>query len=325
MTSLPEGHRYELMPTRVRVLVLIAVFLSGWLAATVVQKLTHTRRESRSARKASLEQSALAWKQSLEFNENRTRALEADIARIQQELDQLRTSSPPAIDTNAFLAGLFGQPTTTNEPGAVEEEVLRAVMRRHIESELATLTLRLKLTDEQVESVYDLLRRQYGPWSEASLLAAGAAVGNVASPGMAPIVDFEAGMEAILTTEQWTEYRKFQRHQQEASLRMTASMELYQLSPMLDLTSQQEDQVFQILYDEAERASEAPSAVAAEPVDWIDELWEQYEAKKAALREVLRPEQFARYEAHLNAEYESMVESESLQGTYLVSPVTSAP
>lgn len=304
---------------------LIAVFLSGWLAATLVQKLTQSPREARSERKISREQSALTWQQSLEAAENRARALEEDLGRIQQELDRLRALSPPVSDTNAFLAGLSGQSAITNRMGEDEAGLLREVMRRQIESELATLTLRLKLTDEQVGLVHDLLREQYGLWSGVSLQSLGAAAGNTASTGTARVVDFDDGLEAILTPEQWTEYGKFQRHQQEASLRMTASMELYQLSPMLDLSPQEEDQVFRILYDETARAFETPSAVATEPRDWIDELWEQYEARKAALRDVLRPEQFARYEAHLNAEYESMVESESLQETYFVSPATSAP
>jgi hypothetical protein len=252
-------------------------------------------------------------KKALGRAESRTRELEKENATLATELDQLRTATtnavseqpkPPEQMTSAEdspFARMFGG-SDTNRTAAFSK-VMKAAMQQQVDIKLSALKLRLHLTDEQEQLVRDIFERQYGVATEmTSKMLEGKLTKEDAAKSATATPNAKDELQQILSPEQWAEYEKYQTEERQTQAQMMANVELMQMQSMLQLSPQQQDQVFKILYDQATQQfaqSEGGTKVAA---DWQQELDKQFEAKKEALRSVLTPEQFASYEKFINSQ-----------------------
>jgi hypothetical protein len=83
-----------------------------------------------------------------------------------------------------------------------------------------------------------------------------------------------------------------------------ANMELTRLQGMLQLTDDQQDKVFNVLYQNAEQTFSLDKSF--DPGNWR-QTWQQREdAKAESLRSILTPEQFDAFQKHKEAEKEMM-------------------
>src|SRR5439155_12317205 len=112
------------------------------------------------------------------------------------------------------------------------------------------------------------------------------------------VSDTKAQIKELLTAEQQAEYEKFQVEERQTQAQMVANVEVPQLQLMLQLTQAQQDQVFQILYQQAEQNLNQTDGGTRVPMDWQQMI----DVKKEALRAVLTPEQFKSYEKYIESQ-----------------------
>jgi hypothetical protein len=237
---------------------------------------------------------------------NRMQQLEDENARLMAQLTQLRTTaaatnSAPAKQVSPWVK-MFGSGSDANRAG-VMSKMIKAAMQQQVEMKISGLKSRLHLSDEQEQSVRGLLEKQ----SEvAGAAAAKMFEGNASKDDLSRQAssagDVKGQIKELLTPDQQAEYEKFQSEERQTQAQMVANVELSQLQSMLQLTQQQQDQVFQVLYDQAQRNVAQTDGGMQVPPDW-DKL---LDAKKKALRPVLTAEQLQSYEKFLNAQRDMM-------------------
>jgi len=111
--------------------------------------------------------------------------------------------------------------------------------------------------------------------------------------------DLDGQLKQILTPEQLTGYQQYKTEEQRQQVQMAAQAELMQLSPTLQLSAQQQEQVSGILQQQYQQyiAQQGDSPVPA-PAD------QMLDAKKAALSAVLTPEQQQTYDKFIESQRE---------------------
>jgi hypothetical protein len=108
-------------------------------------------------------------------------------------------------------------------------------------------------------------------------------------------------------------------------------MELSQMQTSLQLTDDQQDKVFNVLYSNAEQTF-SPKQTAT-PGDWQQTWQQRKDAKVQALQSILTPEQFDAYQKQKEAEKEmikTMTESMGFGGAtgevhFISTPIAPSP
>ena len=197
---------------------------------------------------------------------------------------------------------MFGGWSDTNRAGAMSK-MIKAAMQQQVEMKISGLKSRLHLSYEQEQSVRGLLEKQSASaGAAAAKMFEGKASKDDLSKSASSAGDAKGQIKELLTPEQQAEYEKFQSEERQTQAQMVANVELSQLQTMLQLNQQQQDQVYQVLYDQAQQnLAQTDGGMHVSP-DWE----RQIEAKKEALRPVLTAEQLQSYEKFLNAQRDMM-------------------
>ncbi|MBI5821894.1 MAG: hypothetical protein HZA88_23215 [Verrucomicrobia bacterium] len=179
-------------------------------------------------------------------------------------------------------------------------KMVSTALRQQAELKLAAMKSRLHLTDEQVEAVRELLGKQTEQQAEMASRVFG---GKLTQEDMSSATkfDLDGQLKQVLTPDQWTGYRQYKTEEQRQQMQMAAQAELMQLSPSLQLSAQQQEQVSSILQQHYQQyiAQQGSSSVAV-PAG-VDQM---LDAKKEALRAVLTPEQQQSYEKFIESQRE---------------------
>jgi hypothetical protein len=235
-------------------------------------------------------------------NSNRVFPLEAELAEVKREVQRLQQinetlaarvqellkekslSTPSPVSTEpSGLTALFGN-QGTNGFSSVIAEMMKNEFEQQIDEKILGIKQSVKLTPEQEAAIRDLLRKKMGPGAE---MVEKFLKGEVTQEELNAIDNAEqneaAKTRALLTPEQAKAYDEFEKEEKNQMARLLASSELLQLQPSLRLTEEQQDKVFAVLYGLAQSDPDAGAAIT--------------DNKKAeALRGVLTPEQFERYQ-----------------------------
>ena len=102
----------------------------------------------------------------------------------------------------------------------------------------------------------------------------------------------ETQIRALLTTEQLAAYDDYQKEEQARMARLAANAELMQLQSQLQLTEEQQDKVFAVLADQALAQYDGSQSGPADTLNFRA----QYDKRAEAMKDVLTPEQFDRYQ-----------------------------
>ena len=182
-------------------------------------------------------------------------------------------------------------------------KMIAVAVRQQAEMKLAALKSRLHLTDEQAAAVQELLKKQTDQSVE---MASKMFEGKLTAEDMKsrPTFDFEGQLKQVLNAEQWTGYQQFKTEEQQRQVQMASQAEVMQISSMLQLNAQQQEQVGGILQQQYQQMmAQQPDANMPTPGNF-QRMDQMLDAKKEALRAVLTPEQMQSYEKFVESQRE---------------------
>ncbi|MFA6564964.1 MAG: hypothetical protein WCV00_23875 [Verrucomicrobiia bacterium] len=186
-------------------------------------------------------------------------------------------------------------------------KMIAVAVRQQAEMKMAALKSRLHLTDEQAAAVQELLKKQTDQSVE---MASKMFEGKLTAEDMSsrPKLDFDGQLKQMLNADQWTGYQQYKTEEQQRQVQMASHAEVMQISSMLQLSAQQQEQVTSVLHQQYQQMmAQQPDAGLPTP-DSIQLVEQMFNAKKEALRAVLTPEQMQSYEKFVESQRE-MVKS----------------
>jgi hypothetical protein len=193
-------------------------------------------------------------------------------------------------------------------PHAGMAKMASVAIRQRAEMQLAAMKSRLHLTDEQAEAVRALLGKQTDLKIEfTSRMYDGKLTQEYINS--VPEFDFDGQLKQILTPDQLAGYQQYTTEAQAQKTQMAVQNELTQVSPLLQLSAQQQEQVSGILQQQYQQYIAQQDASTAP----ISGRWDQMlVAKQEALSTVLTPEQQQTYNKFVESQRE-MVKSMTSQ------------
>lgn len=294
--------------------VLLAVFVVGVAVGAAAsyailsfrqqEHAAHLAAETASAAAAAAQVDELT--DSLASAERLRAALEQDNLtlgkRVQELMQQAASSTPVAAAVPAArkrpanpFAAMFGGDDAdgTNQISQAMQGMMQAALKNQIEGKLSLMKSRLNLTPEQEASIRALLEKQMGAGVEMAqkMMAGETSMEDLAAAQQAQLTP-DQKLEDLLTPEQLPLYESLQVEERQNQARLVANAEMLQMQNTLGLTQEQQDQVFQVLYQQTEQQLNPETfrntTTAFSFRDTLDR-------KVEALRPVLNPGQLQRY------------------------------
>jgi hypothetical protein len=237
-----------------------------------------------------------AAKDILANDKQRTAALdkrELDLQLQAAKLDIAQNAPKPDDGTEA-----------DKSPAAGMSNMVKAVVQQQMEMKMAAMKARLKLTDEQTQAVQDIMDKQS---QVAEDLAGKMMSGKMSRDDMQKAMkdggaspdDLNNQLQGVLSPDQYTAYQAMQNDDKKSAAETGANMELSQIQSTLQLSEDQKDKVFNVLYGQyAQQAGVDGATPSGNPTD----IEGQMEAKKAALQSVLTPDQFDTYSKFVDSQ-----------------------
>ncbi len=187
-------------------------------------------------------------------------------------------------------------------PAAAMADMAKVAMKQQMDMKVTALKSRLKLGDDQVAAIQDIMDKQSqlqadmmdkmfsGKMSKDELQKA------MKDQGGTP-ADLDKQMQSILTPDQYASYQTYQNDEKKSAAEAGANAELMQIQSSLQLTDDQKDKVFNAIYQQYSQQMGVDGATAS-----TASIDDQMEAKKAALQSVLTPEQFDGYSKFVDSQ-----------------------
>ncbi|MDI9384871.1 MAG: hypothetical protein QM518_11280 [Verrucomicrobiota bacterium] len=278
---------------------LFAMLAVGALAFLAFQ--LNRQREANLRMKEELEQSKLLCTQS----ETAKSELERKLARLRDRLDDpvvTQPVEPIAAPAGEDVALVEEEPEAepTAQASQIEQGIRQAIqqaIQQGMDTELAKAQQRLNLSDDQVESIRGFVESAFAEGGEnlRKLLEGEAAPDQMPSAEEWGL-ELEQKMLAVLTPEQQADYWKYKRQDSMAQARAGAGNEIAQLQRQLDLTADQQEQVFDVLYQQQlNRLDPDPTTLDQRPLDEIEAAEWDLEQSLTRLQSILSEEQLEQY------------------------------
>ena len=242
---------------------------------------------------AGLETQLGSTKARLEAAEQMNDALNVRVQSLMKEA-AASTKEPPADQPakRTGLAALFGGDGTNGMSKAMTEMV-KTMAEQQVESTLSGMKTRLNLSPQQEQAIREIMTRQTRMGTD---IAQKMLSGDLSEEELMRLSQDQPNQEvqikALLTPEQLAAYDDYQKEEQTRMARLSANAELLQLQSQLHLTEEQQDQVFAVLADQALAQYDGSQKAPADALN----LRGQYDKRAEALKGVLTPEQFNRYQ-----------------------------
>ena len=262
---------------------------------------------------------------------NETVAMSAQIEQLtstkddlKKQVEELKSAAPDAAAPSA--------PTQT--PGM--SAMMKAGMAQHTEQQLILLKSRLHLTPEQEAAVKTALEDEAkrGEEMAAKVLAGGKIDPQAMAAEFKDVKSVDQTLNEILSPDQKTAYQQLKTDQKNSATETMATNEMNQISPLLQLSDSQKDQVYTALYQVQQNAQDpnwiknnmtASPGSPANPSAFLDA---QAKAKEDALAKILTPDQLATYHQQAQAQLDmqkSMMQNFSNGQVHSVFTVTQSP
>lgn len=287
------------MTSRVLLFLLGAIVGAGICAAVLSH---HTKTESAATGAAS---NAAFSNQLAEFqatiSDAKTRLASAReendklVARVQELMQQQEAAqaAKPKPAKKTGIAALFGGEEGTNGFSEAMSGIMKSAIQQQIEGKLGGMKTKLNLTPEQEKAIREVMEKQMNRGTE---LAQKMFKGDVTKEEMESMgkdqVSEKDQIKALLTPEQVAQYDDYEKEEAVRMSRLVANSELLQMQSSLQLTQEQQDQVYAVLAEQAQlQMSGGNTGTGSDAMDFR----KQAEKKAEALSKVLTPEQLERY------------------------------
>lgn len=285
------------------VLALAAITFSTWQQVRF-NRYAATQTAAKQRLEAELTQLRAEVPNRAELDRLRTAEAEAklEIARLRAALTGARRPTTATPAPPVAVPGTGGTEPASSDPGGLAggmKDFMRGAIEQQYAGQLARMKEKLKLTPLQEEAIRAIHLRQI---EQAAGAAARMFGGQMNREEMEKLQSAagnpEQEIRALLDAEQLARYDEYQQEEARGNARLVANAELLQMQGTLGLTPEQQDRVFEALYDftadQLSGKSPKPPGLdqAAGPAAAFDLVIEQ---KVAALAGVLTPAQLEQY------------------------------
>lgn len=239
---------------------------------------------------------------------NRAQMLESANAELSTELAKLRQPATPSAATSAGTAtdpaatnlnwrSLISGVMTNEQFASAASKMMIGGMRQGLEQRLASLKLRLNLSEQQDQQFRAMVDRKLATATDLTTrMIQGKASKEDQQALGALYSEAKAEMQQILTPAQLAEYQKYETEERQARAQDMAGRELSRMQRDLQLTDTQAEQARTILTQQAEKQILDTEGGVPPSGDWAQYLQQHNESKKDALRTVLSPDQLQAYD-----------------------------
>jgi len=252
--------------------------------------------------------------------------------QLKSEIDatsaQIQQLSSTKEDLKRQLNELKSTSTATTTPPASNSmaDMMKAGMAQHEEQQLLLLKARLHLTPEQETAVKAALDEEAKRGEEMmSKITSGGKIDPTAIAELKNIKSVDQTLNDILTPDQKTAYQQMKTDQKNSAMEMVATAEMNQISPLLQLSDSQKDQVYSALY-QVHLDTTDPAWIKnnlSNPTDPTAILEAQAKAKEDALAKILSPDQLATYHQQVQSQLD--MQKAMMQKFTLPTPAPAAP
>jgi hypothetical protein len=223
-----------------------------------------------------------------------TDAMSAQIQQLTSTKEDLTHQMADLKSTSAAAAA----PPAPN-PMAGMAGVMKTALANQYETKLLLLKSRLHLTPEQEAAVKAAMDEEEKQAEEmATKMLSGGKIDPQAMADLKNIKSVDQTLNDILTPDQKTAYQQMQTDQKDSNAEMTATVEMNQVAPLLQLNDSQKDQVYsalaqvQIDTQDPKWIKNNVTNMSTDPAAILDA---QAKAKEDALSKILTPDQLAIY------------------------------
>jgi len=232
---------------------------------------------------------------------------------LKKQLDEVKSASAAAPASPA------ANPMT---------DLVKAQMARQYETKLLLLKSRLHLTPEQEAAVKAAMDQEEKRTEESAskMFSGGKIDPQTMAAEFKDVKTVDQTLNDILTPEQKTAYQQMQADQKNSAAEMMATVEMNQISPLLQLSDSQKDQVYSALA-QVQSDSTDPNwiknnvaNISTNPLAILDA---QAKAKEDALAKILTPDQLATY--HQQAQSQLDMQKSMMQKLMSATAGASAP
>lgn len=287
----------------------LLLFLAGLLVGA---GLTITTLSPRHSAELEHERAEAAKLQALvETSQQEAAKLQAANLQLAAEVQAARTNSSRRTTASARAArsagnawaSMFGGRGESNKFSSAMGGLMKAAMAQQVESQLSTLKFRLKLSDPQAAEVRAILEKQFGAAGDmATRMFQGKLDTNEVLKARSSLGDSHTQINALLSPEQQAAYAAYLEDERHTHAATAASVEVAQLQTALQLDPDQQQKVYNVIYDQTLKVMSAADQKDGQHWDW-----QKSEADKlAALRSVLTAEQLAAYEKQAEAKQQML-------------------
>jgi hypothetical protein len=207
---------------------------------------------------------------------------------LKKQVDELKSATPPS-------APAPDAPASNSMAG-----IVKAQFEQRTATQMQLLKARLHLTPDQEAAVQAAMDAEAKRTEEmtAKIMAGGKVDMQALTAEMKDTKSVEQTLNDILTPDQKTAYQQMKTEQKNSSAETSASFEMNQVAPLLQLNDTQKDQVANALY-QVQLNSQDPAWIkqnvtvgASNPLAILDA---EAKAKEDALAKILTPDQLAAY------------------------------
>jgi hypothetical protein len=185
-----------------------------------------------------------------------------------------------------------GDDSDTNGMSGMLQTAMKAQMEQQLEAKLLKMKTRLNLTADQETQI----RAKLEAANKAASAMAMKMFNGGGQPDPAEVADAgqaagdtEKEIEALLTPEQKAGYAQLKTEENQNNARLVANSELLQMQNVLGLSQDQQDKVFNVLYDQTQAMMTNPGAVGTDLAGMVDK-------KTEALKGILTDQQMEAYQ-----------------------------
>jgi hypothetical protein len=274
-------------------LVVIAAAVLVWQQRCQTQSRQQTERFRSESAQLPAMRTELARLKRVEIDQAELARLRQTEDALQRELVKLRGQAAGARRAEAEAARMRTElaqqtpPDGTNQFTASMAETMKDSLEQHFQRRLKKMQERLNLSPEQAQAIQEILARQAKGFGEA---VKGVYSGKLDREKMAKLREAngkpEDQIRALLSPEQQTAYAAFKEEETANNAHLAANGELLQMHSGLELTPEQQDKVFAILYDQTLQQYKEESGGSA-PTNPVEAMQAISDRKLEALKGVL--------------------------------------
>ncbi|MBI2947278.1 MAG: sigma-70 family RNA polymerase sigma factor [Verrucomicrobia bacterium] len=215
------------------------------------------------------------------------RRAEAEVAKLKAQMSRPKPGQPGANDAEG----------RTNQFDGVIGDMMKGLMEQQFLGQLTRMKAKLNLTPEQEQSIRGILLKQA---EQGVQVAQRAFTGKLTNEDIEGSYQSDSNpkdeINALLSPEQQAAYKEFKKEEAASVARLAANAELLQIQGTLGLSQEQQDQVFNILYERSlGQGLDNAEVSSPKSTDPLARIQQQFQQTLKSMEKVLSPSQFESY------------------------------